>query len=123
MSTAPKAPRKAAAKPAAAKPAAKPATDKQPSAAEGLAVSLEPILAAMRKRLPKARQAEGEAFINAFYRRMSDDELPRHSADGWAALAVDFLDFARPRKPGTALVRRCDPTIKSHGWDCQARVL
>ena len=34
------------------------------------AVSLEPILAAVRKRLPKARHAEGEAFVNAFYRRM-----------------------------------------------------
>ncbi|HEV8695604.1 MAG TPA: NAD-glutamate dehydrogenase, partial [Lysobacter sp.] len=71
----------------------------------------------MRKRLPKARHAEGEAFINAFYRRMSEDELPQHSADGWAALAVDFLDFARARKPGTALVRLFNPTIKSHGWE------
>ncbi|HEU0305412.1 MAG TPA: NAD-glutamate dehydrogenase, partial [Lysobacter sp.] len=124
MSTAPKAPRKAAAKPAATKSAtAKPASGEQPLAAEGLAVSLEPILAAMRKRLPKARQAEGAAFINAFYRRMSDDELPRHTADGWAALAVDFLDFARARKPGTALVRMFNPTIKSHGWESQHTVL
>ena len=74
----------------------------------------------MRKRLPKARHAEGEAFINAFYRRMSEDELPQHSADGWAALAVDFLDFARARKPGTALVRMFNPTLKSHGWESRA---
>lgn len=118
MSTAPKAPRKAAskatAKPAAAKPAAAPNTQ---------SVSLEPILAAMRKRLPKARHAEGEAFIRAFYARMSEDELPQHSADGWAALAVDFLDFARARKPGTALVRLFNSTIKSHGWESAHTVL
>jgi glutamate dehydrogenase len=118
MSTAPKAPRKAA-----SKATANPVAAKQAPANESQAVSLEPILAAMRKRLPKARHAEGEAFINAFYRRMSEDELPQHSADGWAALAVDFLDFARARKPGTALVRLFNSTIKSHGWESAHTVL
>lgn len=80
-------------------------------------VSLEPILAAMRKRLPKARHAEAEAFINAFYKRMSSDELPQHNADGWAELATDFLDFARARKPGSALVQLFNPTIKNEGWE------
>src|SRR5688572_28854257 len=134
MSTAPKAPRKAASK-AATIPSGKSSTgsirkDTANSVAAGpapavetQAVSLQPILAAMRKRLPKARHAEGEAFINAFYRRMSEDELPQHSADGWAALAVDFLDFARARKPGTALVRLFNSTIKSHGWESAHTVL
>ncbi|GAB3351589.1 NAD-glutamate dehydrogenase [Lysobacter tyrosinilyticus] len=121
MSTARKAP-KAAAK-TAAKTADKGTVAKPAPATESQAVSLEPILAAMRKRLPKARHAEGEAFINAFYRRMSDDELPQHSADGWAALAVDFLDFARARKPGTALVRLFNSSIKSHGWESAHTVL
>src|SRR5688572_4578080 len=119
MSTVRKAPSKAAAKPAtqsAAKPAAKQAPQKVAAPSNGH-VSLEPILAAVRKRLPKARHAEGEAFVNAFYRRMSEDELPQHSADGWAALAVDFLDFARARKPGAALVRLFNPTLKSQGWE------
>src|SRR5688572_14129457 len=128
MSTAPKAPRKAASK-AATIPSGKSSTgsirkDTANSVAAGpapavetQAVSLQPILAAMRKRVPKARHAEGEAFINAFYRRMSEDELPQHSADGWAALAVDFLDFARARKPGAALVRLFNPTLKNQGWE------
>lgn len=116
--------RNAAAKPAAkASPAkaspAKDTTNKAKPATKptnGI-VSLEPILAAMRKREPKARHAEAEAFINSFYKRMSSDELPQHSAEGWAELATDFLDFARSRKPGAALVRLFNPTIKSEGWE------
>jgi glutamate dehydrogenase len=80
-------------------------------------VSLGPIVEAMRKRLPKARHAEAEAFISAFYKRMSSDELPQHDAQGWAALAIDFLDFARDRKPGKALVRLFNPTAKNEGWE------
>ena len=117
MSTARKAPAKAAGKGRA---------DKQgtlKAAKDSVAVDLEPIVAAMRKRLPKARHAEGEAFINAFYHRMGEDELPQHNADGWAALAVDFLDFARARKAGTALVRLYNPTKKTHGWETPHTVL
>ncbi|SFK90898.1 NAD-glutamate dehydrogenase [Lysobacter sp. cf310] len=109
-------------KAAAAKPVAKRAVS-QPAAPKSDAVSLEPIIAAMRKRLPKARHAEAEAFAQAFYRRMSGDELPQHSADGWAALASDFLEFARARKTGKALVRLFNPTIKTHGWESAHTVL
>ncbi|AWV07187.1 NAD-glutamate dehydrogenase [Marilutibacter maris] len=87
------------------------------------AVSLAPIVAAMRKKLPKARQAEAEAFVKAFYVRMGDDELPQHSAAGWAALAADFLDFARVRRSGKALVRLFNTTVKSHGWESPHTVL
>ena len=114
--------------PAKAAPAK--ATTAKPAAAKATAamakvdpVSLAPIVAAMRKRLPKARHAEGEAFINAFYRRMGEDELPKHSPEGWAALATDFLDFARARKTGSALVRMFNPSIKTHGWESPHTVL
>ncbi|UZW63179.1 NAD-glutamate dehydrogenase [Lysobacter enzymogenes] len=120
----------AAAKPAAAKSAAKPAAKKpagrapQPApVADVQAVDLRPIVEAMRKRLPKARHAEAEAFAQAFYKRMSGDEMPQHAADGWAALAADFLDFARDRKPGNALVRLFNPQLKSHGWESPHTVL
>src|SRR5690606_190893 len=62
--------------------------------------SIEPILEALRKRAPKAMQAQAEAFAKAFYVRMSDDEMVQHSAEGWANLAWDFLEQARKRKPG-----------------------
>ncbi|SDY17751.1 glutamate dehydrogenase [Lysobacter sp. yr284] len=123
---------RAAAKPAsksaaksAAKPAAKPAGRAPQSAppADAQAVDLRPIVEAMRKRLPKARHAEAEAFAQAFYKRMSGDEMPQHAADGWAALAADFLDFARDRKPGNALVRLFNPQLKSHGWESPHTVL
>ena len=93
-----------------------------PTASHG-AVCLDPIIAAMRQRLPKARHAEGEAFASAFYKRMSEEDLPKHSPEGWAALATDFLDFARARKTGSALVRLFNPSLKSHGWESAHTVL
>lgn len=113
-------------KQAATQPAAKSAAAKAPRiapAAETQAVDLGPIVEAMRKRLPKARHVEAEAFAQAFYKRMSGDELPQHPAEGWAALAADFLDFARDRKPGTALVRLFNPTLKAQGWESPHTVL
>ena len=88
-----------------------------------LGVSLEPIVAAMRKRVGRSKANEGAAFVRAFYRRMGEDEMPLHSADGWAALAADFLDFARKRKPGTAQVRLFNPAAKTHGWESGHTVL
>ncbi|MGH8083028.1 MAG: NAD-glutamate dehydrogenase, partial [Lysobacter sp.] len=142
MSNKPKASKSEPAKRAAAKPAVKPAPAKQapvkktakpaPAATkkaqsappvDAQAVNLEPIIEAMRKRLPKARHAEAEAFAQAFYKRMSADEVPQHQPDGWAALAADFLDYARDRKPGNALVRLFNPTLKSHGWESPHTVL
>ena len=86
-------------------------------ALSGEAVSLAPILAALRKRVPKAQQVQAEAFARAFYRRMSADEVAVHSPDGWAVLAGDFLDMVRSRKPGTAEVRVFNATLKQHGWE------
>ncbi len=80
-------------------------------------VSIAPILAALRKRVPKGRQAQAEAFAKAFYVRMGADEVVKHSADGWAALANDFLELARKRKPGTAEVRVFNATAKANGWE------
>ncbi|MBB1059367.1 NAD-glutamate dehydrogenase domain-containing protein [Marilutibacter spongiae] len=86
-------------------------------------VSLAPIIAQMRKRLPKARHDEAEAFARAFYQRMEDDELPMHSAEGWAALACDFFEFARSRKPRQASIRLFNPTLAKQGWESPHTVL
>ncbi|MET0809245.1 MAG: NAD-glutamate dehydrogenase, partial [Pseudoxanthomonas sp.] len=85
--------------------------------------SLEPIFAAIRKRASGSRQAEATAFAEAFYKRMEDDEYPHHSAEAWAALACDMLEFARSRKPGTANVRVFNASSKIHGWDSPHTVL
>lgn len=113
---------KPAAKAAPARPASKSTSSKKTAPTDDT-VSLDPIVEAMRKRLPKARHAEAEAFIRAFYKRMSSDELPQHNADGWAALATDFLDFSRARKPGSALVRLFNPTLKNEGWESSHTVV
>ncbi|MEO6264632.1 MAG: NAD-glutamate dehydrogenase domain-containing protein [Luteimonas sp.] len=85
-------------------------------------VSLDPmpldsVIAALRKRVPKAQQAQAEAFAKAFYRRMTAEEFVLHGPDAWAALANDFLDLARARKPGKAEVRVFNASLKQHGWE------
>ncbi|QDH71771.1 NAD-glutamate dehydrogenase [Marilutibacter alkalisoli] len=100
-----------------------PASGRRTAVRAGDSVSLAPIIAAMRKRLPKSRHPEAEAFVNAFYVRMGDDEILQHSAKGWAALASDFLEFARVRKPGKALVRLFNPSLDKQGWDSPHTVL
>ena len=84
---------------------------------------LDPIFGAIRKHAGKGAQDEASAFASAFYRRMTADELPLHSPDGWAALAHDLLEFARKRKPGSALVRLFNPGAKTHGWESPHTVL
>ena len=84
---------------------------------------LDPIFEAIRKRAGKTQQGDAVAFADAFYRRLTVDELPLHSPDGWAALATDFLDFARARKRGTANVRLFNPVMVQHGWDSPHTVL
>src|SRR5690606_24408910 len=98
----------------AAKKKPRPATGKK--SARGR-TSIEPILEALRKRAPKAMQAQAEAFAKAFYVRMSDDEIVQHSAEGWANLAWDFLEQARKRKPGTAEVRVFNASLEGNGWE------
>jgi glutamate dehydrogenase len=111
-----------AAKPAAArrKPAAAPAPVQERDDDDSL---LEPVFAAIRKLAGKTRQEDAAAFANAFYARMGADELPLHTPDGWAALAHDFLEFARLRKPGQVNVRLFNPTPKEHGWDTPHTVM
>ncbi|MCR6662231.1 MAG: NAD-glutamate dehydrogenase [Luteimonas sp.] len=81
---------------------------------------LDPIFDAIRKR--KGGE-DASAFAGAFYRRMTEDELPLHSPEGWAALATDLFEFARKRKPGTAVLRLFNPSLKSHGWESPHTVL
>lgn len=94
-----------------------------PLSTEVQAFSLEPVYAALRKRYPAARQAEAQAFASDFYRRMESDEFPHHTAEEWAALAGDTLEFARARKPGVANVRVFNPTQKANGWESPHTVL
>ncbi|MGH8044186.1 MAG: NAD-glutamate dehydrogenase, partial [Stenotrophomonas sp.] len=85
--------------------------------------SLEPVYTALRKRYPAAGQAEAVAFAADFYKRMEADEFPHHTAEEWAALAADTLEFARTRKAGKANVRVFNPTLKANGWESLHTVL
>jgi glutamate dehydrogenase len=110
-------------------PSAKPARKspaRRTAAVEAAAretVALDPILDALRKRTPKAQHVEAETFACAFYKRMSQDELPHHNADAWAALAADYLEFVRVRKPGSARARLFNPVLATHNWESPHTVL
>src|SRR5690606_17016561 len=85
--------------------------------------ALAPILEAVRRRAGKSGQDDAVAFAGALYQRLSEDELPLHSADGWAALAIGLLEFMQRRKPGTARVRLFNPVAATHGWESPHTVL
>jgi glutamate dehydrogenase len=87
------------------------------------ALSLQPIQDALKARIPAARREQVRVFIEAFYRRMEQDEYLHHSAETWAAMAADMLEFARVRKPGTAKVRVFNATDKDNGWESPHSVL
>ncbi|MEO5566033.1 MAG: NAD-glutamate dehydrogenase domain-containing protein [Luteimonas sp.] len=86
------------------------------SAASGGA-SITPILQALRKRPSKTSGEQAEAFVRAFYQRIAAEEMAQHSAEGWASLALDFLELARKRKPGTAEVRVFNASVAKNGWE------
>lgn len=79
-------------------------------------VSLEPIMDAIREALPQARHDEALAFAEAFYVRMSAEEFEVRRPAAWAALARDFLEFARTRPVATPLLRVFNPTPEDNGW-------
>jgi glutamate dehydrogenase len=106
----------------AKQPAARRKAAARPRAAQRSAL-LDPIFDAIRKLAGKSNADDASAFVSGFYRRLTEDELPLHSADGWAALANDFLDFARKRKRGKASLRLFNPAMKTHGWDSPHTVL
>ena len=102
---------------------AKPSAAKSDAVPASAGFSLDPVFAALRKRVPATQQAQAKAFAEAFYKRMEDDEYPHHSPEGWAALACDMLDFARVRKAGTANVRVFNASQKNNGGESPHTVL
>ncbi len=110
-------------KPRKAASASRPVASAPTSRRKAGAALLDPVFDAVRRAAGKAGQDDAIAFANAFYHRMTVDELPLHDAAGWAALSNDFLDFARSRKRGTANVRLFNPSMKQHGWESPHTVL
>lgn len=93
------------------------------AAAVAAGFSLAPVFAALGKRFAADAQPLARAFTADFYRRMQEDEFPHHSAEEWAAMAADMLEFVRNRKAGTAKVRVFNPTRRGNGWESAHTVL
>ncbi|WP_374011605.1 NAD-glutamate dehydrogenase [Pseudoxanthomonas koreensis] len=86
-------------------------------------LDLAPVLAAVRRLVPAAGQAQAREFLAAFYQRLEADEYPQHAPAAWAAIGLDMLEFARRRKPGTANVRVFNPDRQANGWESPFTVL
>src|SRR5690606_15886865 len=86
-------------------------------------LDLAPVLAAVRRLVPAAGQAQAREFLAAFYQRLEADEYPQHAPAAWAAIGLDMLEFARRRKPGTANVRVFNPDRQANGWESPYTVL
>ncbi len=74
------------------------------------------ILASARRGRKTRLGADGEAFIRAFYDRVPVDDIASSAPAELAAQALDFLNFARVRKPGKPLLRVFNPVEDCHGW-------
>ncbi len=80
-------------------------------------LDLSSVFNALRQRVPDSQQAQAETFARIFYQRMTRDEFMQHSPDAWAALAADFLNLARVRKPGEPDVRVFNASLAQQGWE------
>ena len=64
-----------------------------------------------------------KAFAQLFFERLSEEEAGLRSPQEWAALASDFLQFARQRKPGQLALRIFNPHPRRDGWESPRSVV
>ena len=58
-----------------------------------------------------------QAFIQAYYRGVDEDDLRAGQAGDFAAAAAGHLTFGATRKPGQARVRAFNPSVAKDGWE------
>lgn len=71
----------------------------------------------IRDRLPATRADQAVRFAHQYYERVPLEEIRQESAETLAAVALNFLRFARQRLPGELLMRVYNPTEEEHGWE------
>ena len=81
------------------------------------------ILNDVRGQVGKQQQDNAVKFAQTFYQRLTEDELPLHSTEAWAALSNDFLKFADKRKTSDPAIRIFTPTQKQNGWESTHTVI
>src|SRR3546814_14172890 len=86
-------------------------------------VLLDPIFQAIRKHAGKGGQDHAGAFADAFYHRLTADELPLPHPPGWAPLASDLLDLSRTPHRRHPHVRPFHPALKHHRRESPPTVL
>ncbi|MFV3076307.1 NAD-glutamate dehydrogenase [Niveispirillum fermenti] len=84
---------------------------------------LEQVVARLRSRLSKEKAGLAEAFVRAFYRNVSPDDMLRSTADELYGAAIAIMQFACIRRPGEALVRVVNPRMDSDGWHAHHTVV
>lgn len=85
--------------------------------------SLDAVVDILRAELPAAQIEEAQAFVLAFYARLSEEEIAARAAAEWAAIARGMLAQVREHEPGSALVRVFNPHLAEHGWESSHTVV
>ena len=75
---------------------------------------VEQVIAKLRGRLSKEKAGLAEAFVRAFYRNVSPDDMLRSTADELYGAAIAILQFGGTRQRGEALVRVVNQIGRAH---------
>ena len=84
---------------------------------------LEKVEALAVERLGAEEASELVPFIQAFYDRVTPEDLLEISVDNIYGAALALWKFAATRKPGQASVRVYNPRIDEHGWQAPHTVV
>ncbi len=84
-----------------------------PRDAEISAPRIDVIVEKLKDRLSGAALVEAQSFLRQFLQRIPAHDVAARSPDGWIALALGVLEFARVRKPATANVRVFNPDAQT----------
>lgn len=84
---------------------------------------VDQVVAKLRSRLSKDKAGLAEAFVRAFYRNVSPDDMLRSTADELYGAAIAIMQFGGTRKRGDALVRVLNPRVDSDGWHAHHTVV
>ncbi|MDX1484625.1 MAG: NAD-glutamate dehydrogenase, partial [Alphaproteobacteria bacterium] len=78
---------------------------------------IEGIVRLVKRKRKGARGRLAQDFVRAYFARLPMDDIADLEDEDLAGQALAFLDFARNRKVGRALVRVFNPDRKKDGWE------
>lgn len=85
--------------------------------------STNDILTLAKARLDKALYPMMERFLSQFYGSLPKEDLAQETPENLLGGALALWEFLQQRETGKAKIRLYNPTLKTHGWQCDATVV